>query len=204
MPDLEAAAAHPAPRRLRLHRRDARSTCARSSAAATSSCTRRRSTSAATTTCCSAPSSAGAPRTPSGSAAFRDAHGHRRRARTRPGSSLRGLKTLEVRVARQTETATALADAAPRAPRRADRPLPGLRRPPLLRRRRRRAPRARVETGTQLIANATSLGGVTSTMESRHRWEGDRVPPGLLRLSVGLEPVEELWADLEQALEPRV
>ena len=37
-------------------------------------------------------------------------------------------------------------------------------------------------------------------MESRHRWEGDRVPVNLLRLSVGLEDVEELWADLEQAL----
>jgi cystathionine gamma-synthase len=60
-------------------------------------------------------------------------------------------------------------------------------------------PRA-VETRTKLIVNATSLGGVTSTIESRHRWEGDRIPPGLLRLSVGLEPVDELWADLEQAL----
>ena len=58
----------------------------------------------------------------------------------------------------------------------------------------------RVETATKLIVNATSLGGVTSTMESRHRWEGDRVPAGLLRLSVGLEPADELWADLEQAL----
>ena len=38
-------------------------------------------------------------------------------------------------------------------------------------------------------------------MESRHRWEGERVPEGLLRLSVGLEPAEALWADLEQALE---
>ena len=41
-------------------------------------------------------------------------------------------------------------------------------------------------------------------MESRHRWEGDRVPEGLLRLSVGLEPVEELWRDLEQALRAAV
>ena len=60
-------------------------------------------------------------------------------------------------------------------------------------------PRA-VETSTHLIANATSLGGVHSTMESRHRWEGDRIPEGLLRLSVGLEDVEELWLDLEEAL----
>jgi len=37
-------------------------------------------------------------------------------------------------------------------------------------------------------------------MESRWRWEGDRIPRGLLRLSVGLEDVEALWADLEQAL----
>jgi cystathionine gamma-synthase len=59
-----------------------------------------------------------------------------------------------------------------------------------------------VETGTQLIVNATSLGGETSTIESRHRWEGDRIPRGLLRLSVGLEDVDVLWADLEQALSP--
>jgi cystathionine gamma-synthase len=60
-------------------------------------------------------------------------------------------------------------------------------------------PRA-VETRTRLIVNATSLGGAHSTMESRHRWEGDRIPRGLLRLSVGLEAADELWVDLEQAL----
>jgi cystathionine gamma-synthase len=58
----------------------------------------------------------------------------------------------------------------------------------------------RVETATRVIANATSLGGVHSVMESRHRWEDDRVPEGLLRLSVGLEDVESLWSDLESAL----
>jgi len=57
-----------------------------------------------------------------------------------------------------------------------------------------------VETRTRVIRNATSLGGVNSTMESRHRWEGDRIPEGLLRLSIGLEDVEQLWEDLEQAL----
>ena len=57
-----------------------------------------------------------------------------------------------------------------------------------------------VETATRLIVNATSLGGVTSTIESRYRWEGDRIPGGLLRLSVGLEDVDDLWGDLEQAL----
>jgi cystathionine gamma-synthase len=58
----------------------------------------------------------------------------------------------------------------------------------------------RVETSTRLIVNQTSLGGVRSSIESRHRWEGDRIPTGLLRLSVGLEDVEELWADLARAL----
>ena len=59
-----------------------------------------------------------------------------------------------------------------------------------------------VETRVRLITNSTSLGGVASTMESRHRWEGDRVAPGLLRLSVGLEDCDAIWADLTQALEP--
>ena len=38
-------------------------------------------------------------------------------------------------------------------------------------------------------------------MESRYRWEGDRVPEGLLRLSAGLEDPEALWGDLAAALE---
>jgi cystathionine gamma-synthase len=58
----------------------------------------------------------------------------------------------------------------------------------------------RVETSLRRIENATSLGGVQSVLESRTRWEGERVPTGLLRLSVGLEDVDELWADLERAL----
>jgi cystathionine gamma-synthase len=58
----------------------------------------------------------------------------------------------------------------------------------------------RVETSTKLIKNATSLGGVDSVLETRARWEGDRVPENLVRLSVGLEEVNVLWGDLEQAL----
>jgi cystathionine gamma-synthase len=57
-----------------------------------------------------------------------------------------------------------------------------------------------VETSTKLIKNATSLGGVDSVLETRARWEGDRVPENLVRLSVGLEDVGELWTDLDQAL----
>jgi cystathionine gamma-synthase len=58
----------------------------------------------------------------------------------------------------------------------------------------------KVETSLRVITNATSLGGAESLLESRRRWEGERVPAGLLRLSVGLEDPDELWADLEQAL----
>jgi len=58
----------------------------------------------------------------------------------------------------------------------------------------------RVEHAVRTIENATSLGAVQSKLESRYRWEGDRIPQGLMRLSVGLEDPETLWADLEQAL----
>jgi cystathionine gamma-synthase len=58
----------------------------------------------------------------------------------------------------------------------------------------------RVERAVRTIVNATSLGGTRTKLEGRHRWEGDRIPPGLMRLSIGLEDGEVLWADLEQAL----
>jgi len=112
---------------------------------------------------------------------------------------LRGLKTLELRVRRQTETAGFLAGRL-----RAHRAVETVRYPGLgglLSFDVADAETARkVETSTRVIVNASSLGGVTSLIESRSRWEGDRVPPGLLRLSAGLEDRETLWADLEQAL----
>ena len=55
----------------------------------------------------------------------------------------------------------------------------------------------------QLITNATSLGGVESLMERRAAYAGEQsigTPAALLRLSVGIENVADLWADLEQAL----
>ena len=54
----------------------------------------------------------------------------------------------------------------------------------------------------RLFKNATSLGGVESLVEHRASVEGPgtRVPDDLLRLSVGIEAVEDLIADLEQAL----
>lgn len=50
-----------------------------------------------------------------------------------------------------------------------------------------------------LLRPATSFGGVHSSAERRARW-GDDVAPGFVRLSVGVEPVEELWAALATAL----
>lgn len=50
-----------------------------------------------------------------------------------------------------------------------------------------------------LLQPATSFGGVHSTAERRVRW-GDAVDPASLRLSVGCEPVEELWTAMERAL----
>ena len=110
---------------------------------------------------------------------------------------LRSLKTLRVRIERQTATAVELVERLRRHPTVEQVRYPGFggllsfdvdgdaR---------------RVEASANLITNATSLGGVDSVIESRSRWEGDRVPKNLLRLSVGLEDPEELWADLENAL----
>jgi cystathionine gamma-synthase len=54
---------------------------------------------------------------------------------------------------------------------------------------------------SRLITNATSLGGVESIWERRRRWatESTLVPENLIRLSVGIENVDDLWADIEHA-----
>jgi cystathionine gamma-synthase len=55
--------------------------------------------------------------------------------------------------------------------------------------------------GLQLIQHATSLGAVESTIERRASIPGqEHLPPSLLRLSVGIEAVEDLWTDLDRAL----
>ena len=60
----------------------------------------------------------------------------------------------------------------------------------------------KVAGALRLFKNATSLGGVESLVEHRAPVEGPgtRVPDDLLRLSVGIEAVDDLIADLEQAL----
>jgi len=125
---------------------------------------------------------------------------------------VRGLKTLGVRVPRQSATALELAR------RLYDQPAvrtvrnPGLGPDPVAARYTDAfgpilsfdvadGPAAdRVERSLALIENATSLGGTATTLEGRFRWEGERVPPGLLRISAGLEHSDDLWGDLEQAL----
>ena len=112
----------------------------------------------------------------------------------------RGLETLEVRLARQEATARELVERLAAHPAVktvrypgfsflvsfdvADGEAAGL-----------------VERALNVIENATSLGGTRSKLEARHRWEGDRIPTGLIRLSVGLEEQETLWSDLEAALD---
>ena len=56
--------------------------------------------------------------------------------------------------------------------------------------------------GTRIWSNSTSLGGVESQLERRRRQPGEpeAVPVNLVRMSVGVEDVEDLWRDLEQAL----
>jgi cystathionine gamma-synthase len=54
----------------------------------------------------------------------------------------------------------------------------------------------------RLVTHATSLGGVESLIERRARYAGDAsvVGPTLCRMSVGIEDVKDLWADLDGAL----
>ena len=55
---------------------------------------------------------------------------------------------------------------------------------------------------SKLITNATSLGGVESIWERRRRWEteSETIPENLVRFSVGIENVDDLWADIQSAL----
>lgn len=110
---------------------------------------------------------------------------------------LRSLKTLRPRIERQTATAVELVERLGRHPAVEQVRYPGF---GGLLSFDVNGDAGRVEASVELITNATSLGGVDSVIESRSRWEGDRVPDNLLRLSVGLEEPDELWADLENAL----
>ena len=62
-------------------------------------------------------------------------------------------------------------------------------------------PAEKASVSVRLMTTATSLGGVETLIERRSRWEGEEgLPAGLIRLSVGIEDVSDLWADLDRAL----
>ncbi|MCL8026586.1 trans-sulfuration enzyme family protein [Nocardioides bruguierae] len=120
--------------------------------------------------------------------------------------ALRGMRTLHLRVER------ACANAAELARRLAEHPAVGLVRYPGW------GAMVSVELAagalaadllprkTRLWVHATSLGGVESSLERRRRWatEPKTVSDALVRLSVGIEDVEDLWADLSSALDDLV
>ena len=131
--------------------------------------------------------------------------------------ALRGLRTLPVRLARAQETAALLAQRLQQHPEVTRVRYPGLPDDPGHQRAaaqmtgfgamlsfevRGGAEAAEaVAQSVGIITHATSLGGVESTMERRAKYaNSEHVPPGLLRLSVGVEHVEDLWADLDRAL----
>ena len=130
----------------------------------------------------------------------------------------RGLRTLDVRVKIQMESAMQLANRLGSHPEVADVLYPGLPSHPghviaarqmqgfgaMLSIRLRGGERAAIATAgkVELWKRATSLGGVESLIEHRASVEGpgSPCPPDLLRLSVGLEDADDLLADLDQAL----
>jgi len=130
--------------------------------------------------------------------------------------AIRGLKTLPLRIERQSATALALAGHLAAHPRVHTVHYPGVRTGTLA------IARAQMPRGfgpllsfeldgtaadadaviaaARLIVPATSFGGVDSTWERRGRWAGETAPESLIRLSVGIEPAEDLIADIDQAL----
>jgi cystathionine gamma-synthase len=117
--------------------------------------------------------------------------------------ALRGLRTLAVRFERACATATVLAE------RLAGHPAVGRVRYPgsgamiAIEVGDDAAAAERLCAATRLWLHSTSLGGVESQLERRRRHpsEPHTVPVNLVRLSVGIEHVEDLWSDLEQALD---
>ncbi len=133
--------------------------------------------------------------------------------------ALRGLRTLHLRVERAGANAAELARRLAEHPAVAEVRHPSLPLDPGHERARRQmngfgailglrphggAPAAdALVAGVRLWVPATSLGGVESTLERRRRFttESVTVPEDLVRMSVGVEDVEDLWDDLVQALD---
>ena len=125
-----------------------------------------------------------------------------------PGSletflALRGIRTLAVRMERCGASAAELARRLARRPEVSSAHHPGVGSLLAVELAGGAEAADRFVEGLGLWVHATSLGGVESTLERRARWadEGPAVPPGLVRMSVGLEHVDDLWADIAQALD---
>ncbi len=137
--------------------------------------------------------------------------------------ALRGLKTLPLRIARQSASALAIAAHLAGHPRVTAVHYPGIDRPGIDKATselaRRQMPDGfgpllsfevipdsadaadKVVASSRLILPATSFGGVESTWERRARWPAETAPAGLIRLSVGVEPAADLITDIDHALE---
>ena len=133
--------------------------------------------------------------------------------------ALRGLRTLALRVERSQRSAGVLAARLAEHPAVAEVRYPGLSTDPgherasrllggfgsIIGLRPQGGPAAAdaVVDAVRLWVPATSLGGVESMLERRRRFatEAPTVPEDLLRLSVGIEDVEDLWRDLAGALD---
>jgi cystathionine gamma-synthase len=116
--------------------------------------------------------------------------------------ALRGVRTLHLRVERATANATELASRLDTHPGVQRARYPGFGAIVTIEVPGGAAGAERVAAAVRLWTHATSLGGVESQLERRRRHpsEPETVPESLLRLSVGIEDVEDLWGDLDQAL----
>lgn len=116
--------------------------------------------------------------------------------------ALRGLRTLAVRFERACANATELAERLREHPAVERVRFPGTGAMLAIEVRGGAAAAETVCEATRLWVHSTSLGGVESQLERRRRYdsEPDVVPDSLVRLSVGIEDVEDLWADLDAAL----
>ncbi len=117
--------------------------------------------------------------------------------------ALRGLRTLPLRVERSQASAADLAGRLGSHPAVAAVRYPGFGGIVAIELAGGAAAADQVTHTTSLWVHATSLGGVESTLERRRRWKSEpqTIPDSLIRLSVGIEDVEDLWADLLGALD---
>ena len=116
--------------------------------------------------------------------------------------ALRGIRTLAIRIERGQENARTLADRLTGHPTVERVRYPGFGTIVAIEVAGGAAVADAVCAATRVWIHATSLGGVESLLERRRRWplESSTVPEGLIRLSVGIESVEDLWRDLDRAL----